>query len=143
MDDRMKAWQATPHQTLLEQIEDCRVPKNEREHAAAREIERLRDALAAQNAEIESLDKINASQFAQAHADRKQVLASLAAKDAEIAELRTANAQMHKQASLVYAENERLREDAEKWRAYMARKNAVISAGMGRNPLREATKGTT
>jgi len=34
--------QATPHGTLLDQLMDCRVPKSEREHAAAREIERLR-----------------------------------------------------------------------------------------------------
>ncbi len=32
---------------------------------------------------------------------------------------------------------EELVADAEKWRAYKARKDAVIAAGMGRNPLRE------
>lgn len=34
-------------------------------------------------------------------------------------------------------EIESLREDAEKWRTYKARKDAVIAAGMGRNPLRQ------
>ena len=32
---------------------------------------------------------------------------------------------------------EELAADAEKWRAYKTRKDAVIAAGMGRNPLRE------
>lgn len=40
-----------PSGTLLGQITDPRVAKNEREHAAAREIERLRAALAAQPVE--------------------------------------------------------------------------------------------
>ncbi len=35
------------------------------------------------------------------------------------------------------AENEALRQDAEKWRAYKGRKDAVLAAGLGRNPLRE------
>ena len=34
--------QATPHDELLAQLMDPSVPKSEREHAAAREIERLR-----------------------------------------------------------------------------------------------------
>lgn len=38
-------YQATPHGALIEQIMDSRVPKNEREHAAAREIERLREEM--------------------------------------------------------------------------------------------------
>lgn len=37
------AKQATPHETLIAQLLDSRVPKTEREHAAAREIQRLRD----------------------------------------------------------------------------------------------------
>jgi len=37
--------QATPHSVLIEQLMDSRVPKTEREHAARREIEMLRDAL--------------------------------------------------------------------------------------------------
>ena len=40
--DPMKA---TPLATLLDYLMDPRVPKSEREHAAAREIERLRNAL--------------------------------------------------------------------------------------------------
>lgn len=35
------------------------------------------------------------------------------------------------------AEVEALMADAEQWRAYKARKDAVINAGMGRNPLRK------
>ena len=38
--------QATPHKELLAQLMDSRVPKSEREHAAAREIEGLRVLLA-------------------------------------------------------------------------------------------------
>lgn len=38
-----EAKQATPHATLLAELLDSRIPKSEREHAAAREIERLRN----------------------------------------------------------------------------------------------------
>jgi hypothetical protein len=37
--------QARPHGELIRELLDSRIPKNEREHAAAREIERLRGAL--------------------------------------------------------------------------------------------------
>ena len=37
--------QATPHKELMAQLLNPNVPKSEREHAAAREIERLRAAL--------------------------------------------------------------------------------------------------
>lgn len=37
---------ATPHKQLIDELMDCRIPKTEREHAAAREIERLRQAIA-------------------------------------------------------------------------------------------------
>ena len=36
---------ATPHKELIEQLMDSRIPKTEREHAARREIEMLREAL--------------------------------------------------------------------------------------------------
>jgi len=42
MSDQFRAYMPTPHGTLLEQIMDCNMPKTEREHAAAKEIERLR-----------------------------------------------------------------------------------------------------
>jgi len=45
-DDSEKAKQATPHATLIDQLLDSRVPKTEREHAAACEIQRLREAVA-------------------------------------------------------------------------------------------------
>ena len=38
----MEAKQATLHHELIAQLLDSRIPKTEREHAAAREIERLR-----------------------------------------------------------------------------------------------------
>lgn len=37
---------ATPHAELIAELMNPNIPKNEREHAAVREIERLRDALA-------------------------------------------------------------------------------------------------
>ena len=40
-----EAKQATPHATLLAELLDSRIPKSEREHAAAREVERLTAAL--------------------------------------------------------------------------------------------------
>jgi hypothetical protein len=45
MDEKPEAKQATPHSQLISELMDSRVPKTEREHAAAREIERLREAL--------------------------------------------------------------------------------------------------
>lgn len=52
-----EAKQATPHSVLIEQLMDSRVPKTEREHAASREIEMLREALRlpAQQAEKQEL----------------------------------------------------------------------------------------
>ena len=38
--------QATPHEQLIGELMDSTIPKTEREHAAAREIERLQDLLA-------------------------------------------------------------------------------------------------
>jgi hypothetical protein len=37
---------ATPHDQLITELLDSRIPKTEREHAAAREIKKLREALA-------------------------------------------------------------------------------------------------
>lgn len=42
----MNAKQATPHVNLIAELMNPNIPKNEREHAAVREIERLREALA-------------------------------------------------------------------------------------------------
>lgn len=44
MDDRV--YVATPHDELIRQLMDSCVPKTEREHAACREIERMRVELA-------------------------------------------------------------------------------------------------
>lgn len=41
----IEAMKATPHKQLIDELMDCRIPKTEREHAAAREIERLRQAI--------------------------------------------------------------------------------------------------
>jgi hypothetical protein len=41
----IEAKQATPHNTLIGELMDSRIPKTDREHAAAREIERLRQAI--------------------------------------------------------------------------------------------------
>lgn len=40
-----ETYQATPHETLIEQIMDSTIPKSEREWAAAREIEKLQDII--------------------------------------------------------------------------------------------------
>ena len=50
-----EAKQATPHATLLAELLDSRVPKSEREHAAAREIERLTAALQWEQSRAERL----------------------------------------------------------------------------------------
>jgi len=42
----MNEAQATPHAELIADLMNPNNPKNEREHAAVREIERLREALA-------------------------------------------------------------------------------------------------
>jgi hypothetical protein len=41
------AKQATPHEQLIDELRDSRIPKTEREHAAAREIEKNQDRIAA------------------------------------------------------------------------------------------------
>ena len=41
----IEAMKATPHKQLIDELMDSRIPKTEREHAAAREIERLRQAI--------------------------------------------------------------------------------------------------
>jgi hypothetical protein len=51
MDDNIPC-QATPNATLEQQILDSRIPKNEREWWAAREIEKLRAELAALRADL-------------------------------------------------------------------------------------------
>jgi uncharacterized coiled-coil protein SlyX len=45
-----EAKQATPHAALIAELLDSNEPKTEREHAAAREIERLKDLLGKANA---------------------------------------------------------------------------------------------
>ena len=41
------ARQATPHEQLIDELRDSTIPKTEREHAAAREIEKNQDRIAA------------------------------------------------------------------------------------------------
>ena len=48
------AMRATPHDQLIEALLNPNVPKTEREHAAAREIEKLRTELAKVNNEFGS-----------------------------------------------------------------------------------------
>ncbi len=58
MDDNSKTpMQATPRGTLLAQIMDPCQPKNEREWAAKREIERLQDALKKANDQAEHFER--------------------------------------------------------------------------------------
>ena len=40
-----EAYEATPHEELMQRLLDSRIPKTELEHAAARELCRLREAL--------------------------------------------------------------------------------------------------
>lgn len=41
-----RAMQATPHEQLIDELRDSNTPKTEREHAAAREIEKNQDRIA-------------------------------------------------------------------------------------------------
>lgn len=41
------AKKAAPHEQLIDELRDSRIPKTEREHAAAREIEKNQDRIAA------------------------------------------------------------------------------------------------
>lgn len=76
-----EAKQATPHATLLAELLDSRIPKSEREHAAAREVERLTaalrheaDCVEAANAEIERLT----AEREEARAEREELRQQLA-----------------------------------------------------------------
>ena len=66
---REAAQQATPREQLLKELMDSRVPKTEREHAAVREIERLRVALAEQQdwSELEALRESLREHMAEIH----------------------------------------------------------------------------
>lgn len=65
----LDAKQATPHATLLAELLDSRIPKSEREHAAAREIERLTAAFNWQP--IETAPKDNKRPLLLAHFGHK------------------------------------------------------------------------
>lgn len=52
-----KGYAATPHAALIAELLDSRVAKTEREHAAAREIERLREVLPVKKGETEMTAK--------------------------------------------------------------------------------------
>ena len=54
-DEMMMGFKATPRKELERQIMSSLVPKNEREHWAAREIESLREQLASRAAEVAEL----------------------------------------------------------------------------------------
>lgn len=57
--------QARPHGELIRELLDSRIPKSEREHAAVREIERLRGALeeVRRRSSIGVIDSSNKSQL--------------------------------------------------------------------------------
>lgn len=82
-------YQATPHADLISQIMDSRVPKNEREWAAGREIERLRTDLAVMNDAIDAAyedGRISACNAGKPGCPRvKELEAKLAASEAACA----------------------------------------------------------
>lgn len=82
-------YQATPHADLIAQIMDSRVPKNEREWAAGREIERLRTDLAVMNDAIDAAyedGRISACNAGKPGCPRvKELEAKLAASEAACA----------------------------------------------------------
>jgi len=50
--------QARPHDELIRELLDSRIPKSEREHAAAREIERLREEVKELCETLEALEPL-------------------------------------------------------------------------------------
>lgn len=50
--------QARPHDELIRELLDSRIPKSEREHAAAREIERLREEVKGLCETLEALEPL-------------------------------------------------------------------------------------
>lgn len=50
--------QARPHDELIHELLDSRIPKSEREHAAAREIERLREEVKELRETLEALEPL-------------------------------------------------------------------------------------
>lgn len=50
--------QARPHDELIRELLDSRIPKSEREHAAAREIERLREEVKELCETLEALEAL-------------------------------------------------------------------------------------
>lgn len=67
--------QATPHNMLIEELLSSLTPKTEREHAAAREIEKLRAALAEQDSEpgVLGIASSNTGRICQVDFDHNEV----------------------------------------------------------------------
>lgn len=80
-----------------------------------------------------AMDRAYADGFASGAASRD---AEVDALKSEIAIARAWLAEADASDTKLRAEIEALRADAESWRKYKARKDAVIAAGMGCNPLR-------
>lgn len=70
-------------------------------------------------------------------ADQMQAAYQAGAASRDAAYMEGFEAAKHEVRDAFHTEIEALRADAESWRKYKARKDAVIAAGMGRNPLRE------
>jgi len=66
----MNEVKATPHAELIAKLMNPNIPKNEREHAAVREIERLREALAQPEQEpVAPMEALAENDSAEAYAD--------------------------------------------------------------------------
>lgn len=74
--------------------------------------------------------------------DHAKATAALAQKDAEIALLVAERDLAWAMCDQLRAQLQEAENDARNWRQYQARKQAIIAAGMGKNPLRDAAIST-
>jgi len=68
--------------------------------------------------------------------EANELIAFAASRDAALEELEQDYSAKCNELELVHSELDAVRADAASWRKYKARKDAVIAAGMGCNPLR-------
>lgn len=129
--DLHEAKAATPHSDLIAQLLDSRIPKSEREHAAAKEITALlaeRDALHVElektrSAAIRGMDAATAVSYANLEtAARLRAESSPEVLDSE----RAANAALTEEVETLRAERDALAKDAEQLKELLEAANCCL-----------------
>jgi len=115
-----EAKQATPHATLLVELLDSRIPKSEREHAAAREIERLTAELETERMRLAACGVVALANTEQSAAKEREMLPEY--RSASLADVeRAVDREMQ-----LRAERDELRRQLDECSQMLARQAATI-----------------